>query len=450
MKWFVKVLRQYADFKGRAGREEFWMFVLFYIISSFLILAAGIGIMLLTKKEGALLLPCLFMFALLIPCWAVTIRRLHDIGRSAWFLLVNLIPVIGGIMLLVVLISKGTADNNQYGKNPEITKQNNYYRIRSASVALIISSIVWLFSLIIFIFFHNGLISNQILLSLLLPVGLIISGSILFSKRMFSSDIAWSLVVFSIVWLVIKIFEVRDSVPGLLTSFNLPLVIEQLVILIPFALLLSGIYIMIKKTDRTVPACLLFIGSFIWIVSIILKTIHVPYFQSDMLYCLSKMMEIVVPVSLMVFARTMLSKNLSTRKSKNEIEEPVKIEKAITLQPIVNQEMESIIQPQTVPVVELPEKPQAVPVIESAEKLQAIQVVELSERPVTIDDYRKKVVFLREDRDGDNIWVVYKAPTKAIATMFLSNQQIDRPSYYVVVETPEGNFGKDINGNYQE
>jgi hypothetical protein len=62
----------------------------------------------------------------------------------------------------------------------------------------------------------------------------------------------------------------------------------------------------------------------------------------------------------------------------------------------------------------------------------------------------KNVTFVREDRDSDTVWIVYKAPCKADATAFLSRQQILRPLYYVVVETPEGNFGRDKDGFYQE
>ena len=74
----------------------------------------------------------------------------------------------------------------------------------------------------------------------------------------------------------------------------------------------------------------------------------------------------------------------------------------------------------------------------------------LSPEEETINDSRATAIFLREDKDNDNTWRVYKASSKAVALSFLSKLKINRPSYYIVVETPEGNFGKDINGNYQE
>jgi hypothetical protein len=62
----------------------------------------------------------------------------------------------------------------------------------------------------------------------------------------------------------------------------------------------------------------------------------------------------------------------------------------------------------------------------------------------------KKVKFVREDRDATSVWRVYKAPCKADAVAFLSTQTVTRPLYYIVVETPEGNFGRDKDGFYQE
>lgn len=473
------------------------MFVLITLIASFAISGIGIGIMLLTEKAGAILLPCLFMFALMIPSWAVMFRRLHDIGRSAWFILVNLIPVVGGILLLVVLMSKGIPDNNHYGKNPATTKHGSYYRIRSSAVALIISSFFWLLSQTILIFIWDGAVSNQMLVSLLLPVGLFLTGSALFSKRMFFSGVAWSLIIFSLLWLLLDVYAIQNSFSGLLLSFNIPLVIHLLTVIVPVALLLSGIYIAIKKTDRTVPACLLFIGSCVWIISIMLDTIQFSVSQYDLFVYLSKMMVIVVPVSLMVLARTMLSKNLSARKSKNEQEEPVKMkveQQGVDLSsqlPVLSSQQQAIVQttqpdaiqvieeaeqpavvqvnrqseqPETVQVVEHTEQPETVQVVEPSIKPESIPVVEQTTQPTVqavvpteqqitkpeVGPPRKKVVFLREDRDNDNVWVVYKAPTKTTAMTFLSRQRIDRPSYYVVVETPEGNFGKDNNGIYQE
>ncbi len=113
MEWYLKVLKQYADFNGRARRTEFWMFFLFNVIVSiiFTIIDTMLG------TYGAL--SGIYGLAILIPALAVSVRRLHDTGKSGWMFLVGLIPVIGFIWLLVLYIMEGTPGENQYGANPK-------------------------------------------------------------------------------------------------------------------------------------------------------------------------------------------------------------------------------------------------------------------------------------------------------------------------------------------
>jgi uncharacterized membrane protein YhaH (DUF805 family) len=113
MNWYLKVLKQYADFNGRARRQEYWMFVLFNII--FAIVAGALDAALGTW--GAI--GGLYGLAMLIPGLAVSVRRLHDTGKSGWMLLIGLIPVIGTIWLIVLLVTDSTSGNNEYGDNPK-------------------------------------------------------------------------------------------------------------------------------------------------------------------------------------------------------------------------------------------------------------------------------------------------------------------------------------------
>jgi len=325
MKWYVKVLNQYADFKGRASREEFWMYFLFNILATLLIGVIGFGLMTWTEKTGAIVLPLVYSIAVMIPSCAVIIRRLHDTDRNAWFFLVGLIPVIGWIWLWVVLAFKGVPDKNKYGKNPLTTTHSHYFRRRSAAVALIFSSVFWLGSCVLQLSVSYGWNDSQIL-SILLPVGLIIIGSLLFSKQTFHTSIALLLFVLSAFWLFRDVLEIRRVYYLLFDYFNILLLIRQFVFFIPVALLLSGIYIVMNKTDRTVPACLLFAGSFIWIFNIIWDLTQFTFplnntsdylsllsNTSDYLTLLSNTILITVPVSLLVFARTLLSKEKSVK-----------------------------------------------------------------------------------------------------------------------------------------
>ncbi|WP_442266676.1 DUF805 domain-containing protein [Tenacibaculum sp. ZS6-P6] len=113
MNWYLKVLKDYANFSGRARREEFWMFTLI----SFLI---NIGLSLIIAVIPELfILSTLYSLIILIPTLAVTARRLHDIGKSGWTFLIILIPVIGIILLLVWWAQDSQHGPNSWGDNPK-------------------------------------------------------------------------------------------------------------------------------------------------------------------------------------------------------------------------------------------------------------------------------------------------------------------------------------------
>lgn len=117
MNWYLKVWTQYADFKGRARRKEYWMFVLVNIIlgiiANILDYALGFGM------EGIGLIGGLYSLAVLIPGIAVSVRRLHDVGKSGWMLLIVLLPLIGFIWLLVLMVTDSQEGANKWGNNPK-------------------------------------------------------------------------------------------------------------------------------------------------------------------------------------------------------------------------------------------------------------------------------------------------------------------------------------------
>lgn len=119
MNWYLKVLKQYADFSGRARRTEYWMFVLFNLIFAVIamVLDNVLGLTTGDLPYGAIYL--LYVLAMLIPGLAVGIRRLHDVGKSGWMILLSLIPLIGAIWLLVLMVTDSNPGDNQYGPNPK-------------------------------------------------------------------------------------------------------------------------------------------------------------------------------------------------------------------------------------------------------------------------------------------------------------------------------------------
>jgi uncharacterized membrane protein YhaH (DUF805 family) len=107
--WKLVVVERYAVFEGRAGRAEYWWFVLanFLLFLVLSILGQAISVFYVVYFVASL--------ALIIPSLAAAIRRLHDTGRSGWWLLIGLVPLVGWIILLVFLASEGTPESNEFG-----------------------------------------------------------------------------------------------------------------------------------------------------------------------------------------------------------------------------------------------------------------------------------------------------------------------------------------------
>ena len=119
MNYYLKVLQNYSTFSGRARRSEYWYFLLFNIIF-------GIGAMLLDNVFGIGMqgvgygpIYCLYALVVFIPSLAVSVRRLHDVGKSGWFFFIVLIPLIGAIWLIVLMATDSNVGPNKYGANPK-------------------------------------------------------------------------------------------------------------------------------------------------------------------------------------------------------------------------------------------------------------------------------------------------------------------------------------------
>jgi uncharacterized membrane protein YhaH (DUF805 family) len=119
MSWYLAALKKYTDFSGRARRKEYWYFMLFNVI--FLIVATILDNLFKTTFEnlGYGWFYLLYALAVLLPGIALVVRRLHDVGKSGWWYFIALIPLVGGIWLLVLMCTDSQPGDNQYGPNPK-------------------------------------------------------------------------------------------------------------------------------------------------------------------------------------------------------------------------------------------------------------------------------------------------------------------------------------------
>lgn len=119
MNGYLTALRKYAVFSGRSRRREYWGFILFYVL--LVVVLALIDAALGTSAEPAEpgILSSIFVLAMLIPSFSVGVRRLHDTGRSGWWMLLSFVPLIGTIVLLVFTLQDSEPGENRYGPNPK-------------------------------------------------------------------------------------------------------------------------------------------------------------------------------------------------------------------------------------------------------------------------------------------------------------------------------------------
>ncbi|MEK7298558.1 MAG: DUF805 domain-containing protein [Candidatus Margulisiibacteriota bacterium] len=122
MNEYIAVLKKYAQFSGRSHRREYWMFFLVNLVISVLLNVID-GILGLEMGKSVGVLSAIYGLAMIIPSLSVGARRLHDTGRSGWWLLLSLIPIIGWIVLIVFLVQDSQPGTNTYGPNPKATDQ---------------------------------------------------------------------------------------------------------------------------------------------------------------------------------------------------------------------------------------------------------------------------------------------------------------------------------------
>lgn len=120
MEWFLKILKEdYANFRGRVSREEYWKFMCVGILFSSAIFVLMVVFNSPTAAIIFMSIFFIFVFGTYIPTLAITVRRLHDTNRSGWAYFMSFIPFVGPIILMVYLCSEGTLGANRYGPDPK-------------------------------------------------------------------------------------------------------------------------------------------------------------------------------------------------------------------------------------------------------------------------------------------------------------------------------------------
>ena len=143
MDYYIGAFKKYAVFSGRATRKEFWMFTLINTIVN-IIVAVALTII-VGEYKGLIFIPTLYTLAVFIPSLAISCRRLHDIGKSGWWILITLVPFIGSLLLFSFYVIDSQTGTNKYGPNP---KGDGYVQKNPNVWATIIAIVVILFLLV--------------------------------------------------------------------------------------------------------------------------------------------------------------------------------------------------------------------------------------------------------------------------------------------------------------
>ena len=118
MNWYLEAFKKYAVFQGRAGRKDYWFFVLFNIIVSMVLGYIDRLTGTFVADTGFGILSAVYTLAVILPGISVSVRRLHDTGRSGWWFLVTIVPVLGFFVFLYFMILESDPGSNKYGALP--------------------------------------------------------------------------------------------------------------------------------------------------------------------------------------------------------------------------------------------------------------------------------------------------------------------------------------------
>lgn len=319
MKWFIKVFRQYADFEGRSSRKEFWMFVLFNALFS---LAWGIIVTLFwallkdslyftTDDNGVLFvykLVILYSCVMFVPSIAVGIRRLHDTGRSGWWMLISLIPIIGIIWLPVLMLLGSNPGPNAYGNPPESAdkekkplEQKLLIGVISFAIFNIFLTLINLLNVLIFL---DLTVKNVVLTLLkggfLTPLALAIMGIVFLQKK----DLLRMAGVWLIAAYMLEFFFIINEMSALATEgLGFDLNINKILFFIYIlAFIFYGVLLFMGKKESPLANYVLMLGSGSLVIRYLLWFPLIFKFERlDASFYLSQLL-LIMPLLLFIYA----------------------------------------------------------------------------------------------------------------------------------------------------
>ena len=335
MRWYIKVLKQYADFSGRARRKEFWMFVLFNLIFAILaiIIDNAIGATIKDTGYGAFYL--VYVASVFIPALAVMVRRLHDRGKSGWMMLIALIPIVGVIWLFVLLMQNGKPEENIFGNNPKESDEYAFDKWKNVAVAMIIGASFCIISVLTetlergFTHWTSYIWTIQMLF-FAKSVVVLLAGCSLYNKRE-GAKTAIYFIIASILWIIPIFMGFFMGYRNLYALLN---------IIFPIAILIMGISMLQKKEIQKYISILLLAGAAIWLFQFVLTNVRILKWDEwrdfNFLFVLNQY-KIILPISFILLAcRFLRRENIKESYVENRKEGFIQPEKRAVLQQITS------------------------------------------------------------------------------------------------------------------
>jgi uncharacterized membrane protein YhaH (DUF805 family) len=535
MKWFFLALRKYADFSGRAQRKEYWMFLLFYYIFMIAISFVSSIVSLITGVKDLILMSLnAYILLMILPLIAITIRRVHDTGKSGWWVFIG---------WLILMLEKGQEGDNKYGAGPKtstLQKPDEKARLENVAVTVIVAASWRLLFLIIFMITYNIPVNVDTAVTVVLHLLFLLIGILLFQNNSSGTiekarrRVFVPLIVYGAAMTLLFVVYIIVFNSGI---FNIWMMFQYLVLLF-FAVTLAMPDKELLKTASIIlitVSCITVIMNIVW-SSMLEENTHIRTIA---------LLRLLDQISFILLAGVFMPRKTATAPGgysgqrypgkgfAGTQQQPVNKQPAAqpatgnahtgktyyerdnrgmrveTLQQSIaywtGERMQSVRKDPFVcyafaDVNDARHAMLALPFIHIAVdtgKMICDEVFRfgyyatnnggyeafITGADLTVEHwettgeiFRKyngtkksdlkpeksasavsqdagdvtKVKFVREDRDDTAVWRVHSAPGKADALAFLSKQTVKLPLFYIVVETPDGNFGKDKDGVYQE